>query len=663
MANRLVLYDPMQNFMKLATPLCRILPVILRCFLLGTVVPGGVRAQSIESPRLRVSVGADGAMEVVDKTAGVTWSQPGGKVRVSGARSEGGTLAFTINGRLKATVALRGADIEFALHAPPDDSIEGLEYPAGFTLAQTENAQRLLLPNCAGLAIPFAERHTPALRPAIGLYDACISQRGLTMPWIGVDAGKVGTLMLIETPYDAQMRVSTDAAGYHYAVVWQDSKGRAAYERKVRWHFAAEGGMVALCKYYRACAQADGLLVTLREKRRALPALDRFVGAMSLWVTDWPDLELVEKMKTGGLRRLLFSFHVSEKVPAGKVARPGHNLTYEAIGREFAWQLHQQGLLAGRYDYYRTIFPPTDTGAGGNQWIMRSVGYPEQLAIDEKGRVRAGFDAQRGRVGELIRGHRCSKCQFEMAQAYIPLDVDRVGYDARLLDAVCAVPWQECYSLAHPVTRTEDMQYRYKQLEVATANGQITGTEHMSSWAVPVSCYGEGPTTFVRFFRTATPANARLKPGVPLEMPDEYRQVVLNERLRAPLWQLVFHDAVVITNRWNITANRYTNPRDWDQEDLLNLLHGQMPTMLLNRENYEANAARLAKTFETVCEWNQQVGYEEMTDFRWLTPDGSVQRSAYASGHAVTVNFGDTPFQDKEGRSVPARGYVVSGAK
>lgn len=163
----------------------------------------------------------------------------------------------------------------------------------------------------------------------------------------------------------------------------------------------------------------------------------------------------------------------------------------------------------------------------------------------------------------------------------------------------------------------------------------------------------------MRFLRANTPPGSRLKPSVPLDMPDEYRRVVLNERLRAPLWQLVFADASVLTNRWNITANRYTNPQDWDQEDLLNLLHGHMPTMLINRTTYPAVAARLARTYETVCRWNATVAYQEMTDFRWLDEQGGVQQATYASGRNVVVNFTPAEFALPDGARVPARSYVT----
>lgn len=627
--------------------------------LLSFLAASGAFAQKIETPRFRVTLKEGGALEVFDKQSSTTWVQPGAQVAITDLSTTASEFTFTLGGQYRVAIAVGSANIDLTLSADGGQAMDTLDYPAGFSLATPVASQRLLLPNCAGLAIPFAMRHEPALRPVIGTYDAVASQRGLMMPWIGVDAGPVGTLMLLTTPFDAEMKVALDAEGYRYAASWQSVKGRFGYDRSVRYLFASEGGMVALCKQYRAYAEEHGLHVSLQEKRKTAPQLDRFLGAMSLWISDWPDLDLLKKIKASGIDRLLVSYHSTEEVPASARTRLGRNPTYEAVDRDFAQQVHALGFLVGRYDYYRTIFPPGDRAAEGNGWIMREIGYPEQLALDENGEIRPGFAARPGAPRENIRGNRASRPQYELALAYIPLDVDRVGYDARLMDAVVAVSLQEDFSPLHPATRVEDMQWRQKQLKVPADCNQITGTEAYAAWAVPVSVYGEGPTTFVRFFRANTPPGSRLKPSVPLDMPDEYRRVVLNERLRAPLWQLVFADASVLTNRWNITANRYTNPQDWDQEDLLNLLHGHMPTMLINRATYPAVAVRLARTYETVCRWNATVAYQEMTDFRWLDEQGGVQQATYASGRNVVVNFTSTEFALPDGTRVPARSYVT----
>lgn len=618
---------------------------------LASVLPG---AATVETARLRLTLGDGGALTVVDKTAGTTWRQPALPVRVSDVQAADDVLTFRLNETMSVRVVPDGARIDLDLSADPAADVAGLEYPAGFTLERPAADQQLVLPHCAGFVIPFAMKDRADLARVTGNYTPDIGQGGLMMPWIATTDGRAGCLMLLRTPYDSRMKVWTDDAGYQYAAGWHNTKGRFGYTRQVRYHFNADGGPVALCKIYREEAKAAGLLVTLREKSKTIPAIDRFLGAISLWLVEWPDLALIKEMKAAGIERALVSYHVTGPLPPGTVNRYGHNTTYEPMDRAFTGELHSLGYLAGRYDYYRTIYPPEDSGRGGNGWIMRFIGYPEQLVLDEKGAIRPGFQgANRPPAGAPIRGNRCAKCQYEMAQAYIPLDVDRAGYDARLLDAVCAVDWQECHHPAHPVTREEDMRWRVKQLRVAMDNAQVTGTEHLASWAVPHTVYAEAPTTFVRFASYREAFN-----GTSFTPPDSFSTAVLDERIRFPLWQLVFHDAVVITNRWTFTANRYTDERIWAKEDLVNLLHGQMPTFMVDAANFRANAAHFARTAQTVGRWNAEIGYEEMTDFRWLSDDGSLQETTYASGRSVVVNFGAKEQTLSDGQRVPAGGFV-----
>lgn len=116
--------------------------------------------------------------------------------------------------------------------------------------------------------------------------------------------------------------------------------------------------------------------------------------------------------------------------------------------------------------------------------------------------------------------------------------------------------------------------------------------------------------------------------------------VELNERVRVPLWDLVFHDSVVSTWRWNFTPDRYPpDPKWWNKHDLLLMITGDMPIFLVNREHLTTNGDRIARTYQTCSEWNAKIGWDELVDHRALTPDRAVQESRFSSGLAITVNF------------------------
>jgi hypothetical protein len=55
----------------------------------------------------------------------------------------------------------------------------------------------------------------------------------------------------------------------------------------------------------------------------------------------------------------------------------------------------------------------------------------------------------------------------------------------------------------------------------------------------------------------------------------------------------------------------------------------------------------------------RKVGYEEMTDHRFLTPDRTVQQTVFANGVSITVNFGNTPHTLFGGIVVKEMAFVV----
>jgi len=50
-----------------------------------------------------------------------------------------------------------------------------------------------------------------------------------------------------------------------------------------------------------------------------------------------------------------------------------------------------------------------------------------------------------------------------------------------------------------------------------------------------------------------------------------------------------------------------------------------------------------------------------MTDHRFLTRDRDVQQTTFANGITITVNFGDKPYDQPDGKKIEPMSYHVSG--
>jgi hypothetical protein len=102
-------------------------------------------------------------------------------------------------------------------------------------------------------------------------------------------------------------------------------------------------------------------------------------------------------------------------------------------------------------------------------------------------------------------------------------------------------------------------------------------------------------------------------------------------------------------------------PALWDKRDLFNILYGTPPMFMFNRQTWAENKGRFAQSYKDVCPVARAVGYAEMTDHRFLTPDRDVQQTRFANGITITVNFGVAPYRLPDGTMLKPMGYHVSG--
>ncbi|MCX7014485.1 MAG: hypothetical protein NTW86_18365, partial [Candidatus Sumerlaeota bacterium] len=430
---------------------------------------------------------------------------------------------------------------------------------------------------------------------------------GLVMPWVGVtDMGRA-MMALVETPYDAGLRLQSaeaDGAQAVFPVIqWFPSLGRLNTPRVLRLRFFDHGDYVTLAKHYREAARRQGLLRTLEEKARERPAVNLLQGAPDIWL--WfegtRNTEFVDRLKSLGIRRALVG------------TEPYHppEVTSELIER-----IKADGYLAAWYMNYKSL---------------------------------KGFQSYAASLDWMIGQTREEE--------------NRLHYSAKFLDTVTAQAALEYPKADPPQTREDDVQARLRLLQASQAEGLVVGSENGAFWAVPGLDYIEGMMSMVSEFAKykkdeppppgfykAWEANVML----PLEPSAKYLEFAVNERIRAPLWELVFHDCVVSTWHWHDNSQKMNGL--WDKRDLFNILYGTAPMWMLTRPTWDENEERFLKCYRDVCGGHEKIAFAEMIGHRALTPDRSVQESRFSNGWRVVVNFGDKPHENK-GESVAPMGY------
>jgi hypothetical protein len=317
------------------------------------------------------------------------------------------------------------------------------------------------------------------------------------------------------------------------------------------------------------------------------------------------------------------------------------------------------GILTSRYDIYQDLMDPdiVKTQLRGVHPDWTQDAWPQDIMRDEKGNRRKGWQV-RGKDGKMYPcAVLCDRQALKYAARRVPAELQTHPYRCRFIDTTTASPWRECYDANHPLTRGESRHWKMELLRYMSQDMHlVTGSETGHDAAVPFVHYFEGMLSLGPY---RVPDSGRQMQRIWDEVPELVAKYQLGHQYRLPLWELVYHDCVIAQWYWGDYNNKL--PSLWDQRDLFNVLYGTPPMFMFTRTFWEQNKDRFAKSYKDTCTVARAVGYAEMTDHRFLTPDRSVQQTRFANGVVVTANFGTTPFRLPDGTAIAPLSRHVAG--
>ena len=119
--------------------------------------------------------------------------------------------------------------------------------------------------------------------------------------------------------------------------------------------------------------------------------------------------------------------------------------------------------------------------------------------------------------------------------------------------------------------------------------------------------------------------------------PERVVKFQLGHEYRLALWELVYHDCVVAQWYWGDYNNKL--PMLWDKRDLFNLLYATPPMFMFNRDLWQKKRPRFVQSYQTICPTVRHLGYNEMTDHRFLTADRAVESALGVDQHEGRPEF------------------------
>ncbi len=534
----------------------------------------------------------------------------------------GESLAATVT----VTVPDGRADLIITVDAPADAQVGDFEVTAPFVMPDPA-AEILAARYANGVAVPVTDMSAKGRRLA--------TYSSLDMPWVGLTNGRQGYMLLWETPDDGVAVFDACGTVLAPAAHHVGSRGTFAYPRIVRYSFTDDGGHVAICKLYREYAREHGFLVTLREKAKTVPAVERLIGAPDVWGASsaWP-LEAHD----AGIDRCLVN---------GRFAP------------EDMQRVIDLGYLVSEYDNYVDLLE----GERGDNGTYGPLA--EDVRMHANGEMVKGwltFDKKK----QFYK--RCSATAVAAAEREIVPLLAKYPYNARFLDVTTASGQRECYHPDHPQSRGDDREANVRLAEYVKSHGLALGGEHGRWWGAQVFDYWEGMQSGGNYSWPAGHVGKEI-PETREDIGEKYWVWGIGHERRVPLWELVFGDCVVSTWYWGDSTGHLWQaaPELADKKDAFNILYGTVPLYWVNRPyglNWNTHRERLLQSYRNVCKLHERTGWEEMLSHEFVTDDRAVQRTRFASGITVTVNFGEEPYavESESGKyRLATNGFLAEG--
>ena len=554
----------------------------------------------------------------------------GVKITLAGFRSA--KSAAPLDTKLFLTVALEGGDEDLIFETAAVEGnarIRELNWPSAMDGSQVDAT---LLSNDSGELLP-RDWPTPYYPIHRSKTDDSVIQSHLieswSMSWWGFQKGSAAMMVIVETPDDAAYTFSHPAGGpTSMGPSWKPQLRHFGYVRRLRMCFIPKGNYVDLAKRYRKYAMETGLFVSLKEKIARDPQVASLIGApvagarilrdvnpesprydkahpeQNRQLTTFAEqIDRLRALKAAGIEKL--NVNVSGWPNLGYDRQHPDGLPPNEAGG--GWQgmkalfdaCKELGYTCWLHDQYRDYYP--DAPTFNKEFAVHDESASEPLQRFPGTR----FHPHDYRDGDIpMMNYWDGGPQAYMNNLYMLGHVEKnyrtifehgIHPNGSYMDVFGYIPPDEDFNPEHPCTRTESMNARAGVCNWVRSNLGICGVEAGSDWLIPYVDYVSSRTN-----RNANSGNdATSKDAVPV-----------------PLYELVYHDAVV-------TTESPDNPRAF--------LHAAAPSMNTASKDF-TQIKRLAAL-------HKRVGMLEMTNHEFLDAARTLERTTFADGTMVTVDW------------------------
>lgn len=473
------------------------------------------------------------------------------------------------------------------------------------------------------------------------VFDGFMGTAGAYMPWFGQVKDRAGYIAICEQPWNAAYYTEHPAEGpyTHVGIRWEPSLGKMDYRRVMKYSFVKDCDYNDLCKIYRNYVIEKGRFKSLAEKAVKTPSIDQLIGSAFLHKgiktqvmtnSDFYDAENPDKnnhltpfsMRTEEIKKFhelgvekLYLHLDGWAEPGYDNQHPDYLPACEKAGgwkamKELSDTMHECGYLFGIHDQYRDYYYAAKT-------------FDENFAT----RLADGTIPSHARWAGGPQTYLCAtQAPFYVKRNFTEIMDNGIKLDCAYLDVFTCNEGDECSHPWHKMTRRECYEYRNTCFEYLLSKGILPSSEEVNDWAIPslVFCH-YAPYDFM-LDRPGSP-----KKGIPV-----------------PLFNLVYHDCLI--EPWMM--DKVSEEEDYM---LYAVLNGGAPYLVRdgayqNTDGSFAGGVEISiedqiKRCKVVSDLHEKVAKCEMVRHEMVDGNPEVQRTTFADGTVVTVDFQAQTYQ------------------
>lgn len=369
----------------------------------------------------------------------------------------------------------------------------------------------------------------------------------------------------------------------------------------------------------------------------------------------WMDnstVNLINEMKEGGIEQAWIGLNSWEQA----YAKP-----------ELVKQAENMGYLIASYDSYHSIHEP-----GKAQWITAEFNdealYEEASITDSAGHKISGFKNVGRKLNPVLSLPAVKKRMEGIMSNSLP-------FNSWFIDCDATGEIYNDYTPKHITTQKEDMQARLERMSyIRDQYNLVIGSEGGNDYAASTIAFAHGIELksfswmdedmksnkeseyyIGKYYNPKGGVAEHFSKRIPVK--EQYYDIFAAPEYDIPLFKLVYNDSVITSYHWDWSTFKIQGATC--ERMVREVLYNVPPMYHLDEEQWSKYKQDIISHQKVWSNFSKQAVTKEMTDFEYLSDDGTVQRTVYGEDLAATANFGDSVYE-YEGEEIPPNSVLIN---